>query len=96
MSLTDGKIYIGQSYTVSLDAVIDISTAQSVSVAYQDPDGVTGTVSGTRSGTKVEADISTAMNSKSGIWRFQSVANFASGKILLGKTVTIDVTPLWE
>jgi hypothetical protein len=86
------KIYVGQDFTLTLDANIALGSATTLEIRYIKPGSstvVTGKTA-TPSGTTASADFTNTEMDTNGGWRFFVYAVIDS-KILIGETFKKDV-----
>jgi hypothetical protein len=91
------KHYVGEVGTaITLDTGITLTSATSLKIKYQKPDGTTGEWTGAISGTtSIRYLLQTNDISIAGRWQFQSYAVFSSGAYY-GETVDITFAELFD
>ena len=83
-----GKVYIGDTPLLKVDAGSDISDASVFRIIFWKPDGVSGHFAGTLSGTQIikhQITSVTILNVK-GSWKFAAFIALSNGLIYTGET----------
>jgi len=90
-------VYKDQPYTLTLDTNNSLAGASELKILYRKPEGTTGELAGSDTGTSIQASVPGATNDTEGVWSFQTSAIFnGDTNATLGDLFLLRVKPAWS